>query len=230
MKKCVLLLRIGASQKLALLPALFREGIKRMFSNEMYYGFCFDLTGKFEIPILKISIRLRRLREDDLPQLFLCDGGVNKGSETRKRIERVLFAYSGIGTSYVGVDEKDLPCVACWLITAMDNTKTQRYFRNGLPKLRSDEVMLEHVYTHSAHRGGNLMAWITLNLFQEAAKCGARRAIAFVHQKNDVSLATSLQIGWKPYMIKSVSWRLLRRKVTFQPIVVTLSSGMCTKM
>ena len=52
MKKCVLLLRIGASQKLALLPALFREGIRRMFSSEMHYGFCFDLTGKLEIPIL----------------------------------------------------------------------------------------------------------------------------------------------------------------------------------
>jgi hypothetical protein len=222
MKKGVLLLRIAASQNLALLPALFREGIRRVFSNEMYCGFCFDLTGKIKIPILKIPLRLMRLREHDLARLFLGDKGAYEGSEVKKRVERALFAHSGIGTCYVGVSENDLPCVACWLITASDNRKTQRFFRNGLPELRSDEVMLEQAYTHSAYRGNNLMAWITLNLFQEAARCGARRAIAFVHQENDVSLAASLRIGWKPYMIKDLSWRLMRRKVTFRPFVGTL--------
>lgn len=216
-KKGVLLLRIAAPQKAAFLTALFREGIRRIFSNEMHCGFCFDLTGRFEIPILKIPVRLRRVREGDLPLLFLGSEEGYEGCEIRKRVERVLFAYSGIGTGYVGVSEDDVPCVACWLISASDNRNTQRYFRNGIPKLRSDEVMLEQVYTHRSCRGKNLMAWITLNLFQEAARNGAKSAIAFVHRENDVSLAASLRIGWKPYVVKDVSWRLLRRKITFRP-------------
>lgn len=194
---------------------LCNEISRRIYSNESFYGQKFDLTRKFEVPSSSIFLKLRELRESDAEKLFL-HGIARNGWELKKRLECLRFIRSGIPAAYVGAEHGRYPCVICWLCSSKENSALQRYFRGGVPLLEKDEVLLEHIYTHSAYRGKKLMAWITLSLFEKARTQGAGRAVSFVHASNALSLKASKKMGWQVYLRKNVTWRLWRRRVAFE--------------
>jgi RimJ/RimL family protein N-acetyltransferase len=194
---------------------ILRELSRRIYSDEIQYGFHFHFTKNFVIPEPINDITIRKMRKKDISKLFY--GGMNDvGSNGfRTRLEYLLFIHAGIPTCYVGVTDDETPCVACCLFVPEDNDKVQSYFKSGLPRLKSDEAICEHIFTNPVYRGQDLMRWMTLSLFRKASEFGARRAIAFVHANNRVSLKTSLKIGWEPYIIKKVSWRFFKRRIAY---------------
>jgi len=206
---------LACSKFTSLLDFVFEELSRRIYSDEIQYGFQFDLTKNFDIPEQKNAMTIRKIREKDLSKLLF--GGMHDidSNELRIRLEYLLFIHAGIPTCYVGVNDDETPRVACCLIISDDNDMVQSYFKGGLPRLKSDEVFCEHIYTNPGYRGQDLMRWITLNLFKKASGLGARRAIAFVHAKNRISLKSSLKIGWEPYIVKKVSRRFFKRRIAY---------------
>ncbi len=196
---------------------LFKDFIRRLYSDEKFYGFYFDLTKTVNILETDIPISLRALLRNDIPKLFNFGTESYNTVELRKALECLSFIKSGIPSCYVGTTEGDYPCVMCWLLEPNKNREIQSYFRGGIPLLKNNEVLCEYIFTNPRYRGHRLMGWITSKLFEMASKRGFHRAVAFVHEKNAISLKASPKIGWKPFLIKKVSWRIYKRYITFEP-------------
>jgi len=211
------LLQLGILTKtFQLIILLFKDLLRRLYSDETFYGYHFDLmkTAVAELP--EISVNLRLLQQSDIPVFFDFKKENFTAIELRKALECLAFINSGIPSCYVGTTADGLPCVMCWLLEPERNREIQSYFRQGIPTLKTDEVLCEYIFTQPKYRGYRLMGWITSKLFEIASQKGFRRAIAFVHEKNAVSLKTTPTIGWQPFLIKKVHWRIFRRQITFE--------------
>lgn len=216
MKKFFNLIRLALSARFY--PTVHyaaKELLRRMYNKEFFYGLQFDLTKDFIVPDPKIPITIKKLNKTDVPKILdLKEKGINY-LELYERIKRLLFVKSDIPRCYVGITDQGVPCVMCWMIQYPDNDKIQSYFSGNILNLQPNEVLLEEIYTHPAFRGLNLMQYITFKLFEKASENGAQRAIAFLKSDNSASLKGSKRIGWQPYMIKKVSWRVFKRQITY---------------
>jgi GNAT superfamily N-acetyltransferase len=139
--------------------------------------------------------------------------------EIRERFQRLLFLKADVPTCFVALEPNGFPCSLCWLIKSEENNSISYYFKEGLPRVNSDEVLLEFVFVHPDYRGKGVMEWISKTLFVHARANGAKRAIAFVRGQNSVSLAATQMIGWKPFLKKTVNWKFFNRSVAYEPLV-----------
>lgn len=214
------LIRLGIWTKtFQLIAILFKELLRRLYSNETFYGFHFDLTKTIAVKIPDIPVSIRKLKRNDIPIFFnFRTQDYTKLKELRIALECLLFIQSGIPTCYIGTTEDEYPCVLCWLLEPVNNADIQSFFQNGLQLLKTHEVLCEYVFTHPRFREHRMMEWITEKLFVIAAEKGYHLAIAFVHEKNTVSFNAALKIGWRPFLVKKVHWFLFNRHITFEPI------------
>jgi hypothetical protein len=188
---------------------------RRLYADEFFYGLEFDLTGPIPVYEAGTALAARKIQESDVAQLLpLRDPRMDVG-ELKTRLERLLLLRAGIPTCYVCVPPDGQPCGMCWLVTSHFNPELQRHFRGGIQPLRGKEVLLENIYTRADCRGGHIMAWLTLKLFDIAARQGAVRAIAFIKAQNKASLKGIQRIGWKLCVIKKVTWRFFTRRITY---------------
>jgi GNAT superfamily N-acetyltransferase len=195
---------------------IFRNLKQRFYSSNAFIGFKFRLFNDIEVPEPEIPIVLKKLRETDATDLFLDRTKDLNSIDLKHRLECLLFIKADVSTGFVGVTHDGTPCVICWLIEHSHNEILHSYFNGGLPLLKPNDVLLEYVYTHPDYRGQRLMSWITKNLFKIAQQRGAERAIAFIEERNAVSIKAGKKIGWKPYIRKRVRWRLFRRRITYE--------------
>ena len=211
------LLRLGIlSKTFQFMILLFEELIRKLYSNEKFYGFHFDLTGPITEHKPRIPVNFRTLQRNDILRFFNFRAKNYNYRELRKALEVLLFIKSGMPSCYVGTTGDEYPCVMCWLIEPDSNRQIQSYFRKSLPYLETDEVLCEYVFTHPQYRGRNLMGWITSRLFKIASEKGFSRATAFVNEKNTSSLETCPRIGWRPFLVKKVRRRFFRRNISFE--------------
>ncbi|MFO7557952.1 MAG: hypothetical protein R6X10_03900 [Desulfobacterales bacterium] len=196
---------------------LFKDLLQRLHSDKIFYGFHFDLTRTSVSSNPAIPVSLRLLQRSDIPAFFNFKTQNFTSADLRKALECLTFIKSGIPSCYVGTTNEGYPCVMCWLIEPEKNGELQAYFRQGIPHLNTDEVLCEYIFTHPKYRGNRLMGWVTSELFKMASERGFRRAIAFVNETNAVSLKTTPTIGWRPFLIKKVSWRIFKRQIAFKP-------------
>jgi len=212
------LMHLGIWTKISQIMALlFKEVLRRLYSNETSYGFHFDLTKTITVKKPNISASLRTLQRNDITRFFNFRTKDYNSEELRKAVECLALIKSGIPTCYVGTTEDEYPCVMCWMLEPDNNEEIQSYFYSGLPLIKTHEVLCKDVYTHPRFRGNRLMGWITERLFEIAAEKGFHLAIAFIHEGNAVSLKISPKLGWRPFLIKKVRWRLFKRRITFEP-------------
>ena len=189
---------------------------RRMNSNEIHYGFYFDLNQEIQVNQSSFSSNIRPICPEDLPRFFYSSTKNLSIDEVKKRLERLLFLKNSISTCYVLLNSDQFPCALCWLIMPKENDDLKSYFGDGLPLLKPNEVLLEFVFVHPDHRGKKLMEIITKKLFVRAKLNRASRAIAFVSARNTTSLAATLLIGWQPFLIKHVTWKFFKRQITFE--------------
>ena len=195
------------------------EELKRAWnSQEVDHGFSYDLNKSFEIPHPRINLRLRELKPTDLETLFDFQKQKYSSGEFKNALQCLLFANSKIPTGYVGVTDKDIPCVMTWLILSTENERLQEYFSGGLPPLDPDEALCEFVYTHPNFRGLGLMGWITKNLWKIAKEKGANRVTVLVHGTNTVSQKMTPKLGFIPVCKKTTHRRFFKKQITFEEI------------
>jgi len=220
------LIRLGILTKtFQLVLLVFKDLLRRLHSDETFCGFHFNLTRAVDSYTPAIPVSLRILQPSDIPVLFDFTKENYTVADLRKALECLSFIKSGIPSCYVGITREGSPCVMCWLLEPDKNKELQSYFRQGIPNLNNGEVLCEYIFTHPKYRGNRLMGWITAELFKMASERGFHHAIAFVHETNAVSLKTAPTIGWQPFLIKKVTWRIFKRRIIFEPFSKELNQN-----
>lgn len=188
---------------------------RRISSNEIHYGFYFDLNQTIPVKQPPFPMKVRLISPDDIPRLFYASTAHLTNDEIKERLQRLIFLAADVPTCFVAAKSDRLPYALCWLIDFRENDRLSHFFKGGLPPLKPDEVYLEFVFVHPDYRGNELMDWISKKLFLQAKSNGANRALAFIRGENKISLASARLIGWQPFLKKNVSWKFFKRRITF---------------
>ncbi len=212
----LLIVVVSAHPPLAL-RAVWEELRRRWYSDELAYGFRFDLTHPFDIPEAEPPLNIRELSTKDIPILFNLKRPDISISEFRFIIISLMLIEARLPTCYVGVTKENYPYCICWLVHRSDYYNVHALFSNRSYLLQPDEVFFDNIYTRQDARGKRLMRFITLRLFEKAMQDGAKQAIAFISVENPSSLAGSNVIGWKPFTLKRVHWRFFKSFTSFEP-------------
>jgi hypothetical protein len=193
---------------------LFKEIRRRLYSDELWFGLQFDLNGSSEAADEEAPLTIRELASGDVPALFDLRQTHSNESELREIVVRLLCIRARLRGCYVGTTKQNRPCCLCWLIPAACN---DWLLRRGMLPLQRSEVLLENIWTHRDYRGNRFMMYLTLGLFEKAKQQGARRAIAYIREGNEPSLAGAKAIGWDVFVLRRVRHRMFRRHTTFAP-------------
>jgi len=195
----------------------------RLYQDSISVGLRRDLSEKFDSPAAKIPIRVRPLcPQDDLPFL-----GVDAGSSDPEII--TLFGQrrmlrTNLPTCYVALAPNGEVCYMQWLIPATENSRLRANF-GQFPPLAPDEALLEAAFTVPAYRGQGVMASAMAQIAENAKQIGVRWVVTFVHENNVGSLKGCERAGFRPYVIRHISWRLLRRRIKFVPLSEQAKAG-----
>ncbi len=207
--------RIGLRNTFRLFRFEFR---RRVTSREVHIGFHYDLCAKIETRKPPVPLILRPVCPEDIPRLFGCISPDVTVAEIRERLERLCFLCADIPACFVASGPGRFPYALCWLITPAQNKMLQAYFKGNLQPLGPEDVLLEFVYVHPHHRGKGLMEWISKMLFEKARRDGYHRAVSYVRGTNEISLASSHSMGWRPFCKKHIRWKLFKRSIRVKPV------------
>lgn len=197
---------------------VLKEIRRRFYSDEIFYWLRRDLRESFKQPDTGIALRLRPLRNEDIPKLLDSNTKYGDYQQIRDRIERVLFLKSGISTCYVAVTQHDdQPCFMQWLIGPEENKNLHAYFKGSILSLAEDEVLLEFVLIPEKFRGRKIMPFAMSLVAEEGKRHGARWGITYVPDNNIPSLRGCLSAGFVPFLVKKVKRRFFVRQVTYKP-------------
>jgi GNAT superfamily N-acetyltransferase len=194
---------------------VWRAFWNRMYSNHTSIGFRRDLTVLFAAPLAFQPLEVRPLeRGDDLSCLEarapeLTDVQVFERLTQRRIVE------SGLRTCYIAMSSDGMPCYMQWLILAGENDRVQTAFGNLYPRLESDEALLEGAYTPEAYRGKGIMANAMAQIAARAADAGVRWVITFVDEAYAPAQKGCARAGFRPYVRRVETYRLLHRRVAF---------------
>jgi hypothetical protein len=196
---------------------LMSEILRRIYSEDTFYGLRRDLLLPFEAPPAKIPIRIRPLRNDDIAKILRKNESASD-EDLKNHLRRLFIFRSGMPTCYVAITGNDEPCYMQWLIGPQENEKILNQFRGGFPPLGPDEMLLEGAYTPLIYRGLGIMSCAMAKIAELGKEFGARRVITFVHDVNESALKGCQRAGFLPFTIRTAQWRLFRRQLNFIPI------------
>lgn len=211
--------------KLLALAALLQAGhhveVERLLrrwlhSTSLSYGFRRDLTRPFVAPQARVPISVRPMRKWDELELLDVHASDLSGEAMYHRIQRRQFIEAGIPTGYVAVMDDGRPCFMQFLILPAHNAELRAYFGGFFPPLAPDEALLEHSFTLPAVRGMGIMTHAMAQIAERGRELGARWAISFVDHDNVPSLRGHERAGFSLYLVRRESWRLFRRRVSFE--------------
>jgi GNAT superfamily N-acetyltransferase len=181
--------------------SVLRLGVERIYSNRIDYLLRRDLSLPWETaPKPRISTRLRKLRDSDIPRIA-------------EHVPERLPGMKELRTCYLAVNDEDEICYMQWLIDSSQNHLRPR--RMGLI-LQPDEMLLEWAYTFPKFRGLGIMSYAMAELATLAGKAGARWALTIVEQSNVASLKGCKNAGFRPYKLREERWRALRTVQTYK--------------
>jgi GNAT superfamily N-acetyltransferase len=196
---------------------LIDEVMRRIYSEDTYYGLRRDMFLPFEAPEAKMPIRIRPLREQDIPKL-LEPKEARKQSALKDHLQRLFLLRSELPTCYVAVTGEDEPCYMQWMMGPQDNASILSYFRGGFPPLGPDEMLLEGAYTPAKYRGLGIMPCAMAKIAEQGRDFGARRIITFVRSDNETALKGCKRAGFLPFTIRTAQWRYFKRRLNFIPL------------
>ena len=186
-------------------PALVREMRRRIYSTDASWCLRRDLSVPFEAPAARVPLSLRTLSERDLPAI------------ARELPRRLPFIRAGVPTCYVATDADDQVMYMQWLLGPESNETIRDHFGERLPQLADDEMLLEHAFTLPAYRGQRVMPSAMAQIAERAAERGARWVLTFVRVDNVPSLKGCERAGFEPHMLQTITWRLFRQRIDYQP-------------
>ena len=184
---------------------IFRELASRLYSDEASYILRRDLTCPLvPRPTAKIPIRIRPLEPNDLPALI------------RERPRRLPALRSTIPSCYLATTEDGSICFMQWIIQADQQNRFRPYFKGELAAYEKDTVLFEFSYTFERFRGHGIMAAALAEIIERAAPPDARWAITYVKTDNVASLKSCARAGFRPYMLRTESWRGFHLRQNFR--------------
>ena len=193
-----------------------KELQNRIYSNSVSFGLQRDLKNEFHASSAKITIQIRTLRTEELPELL--DTSSDPTISPRIVAGQRAMVKANIPICYVAVTVEDKPCYMQWLIGYDDNQKIKDYFKGVFPPLKKQEALLEGAYSHPAYRGLRIMPNAMALIAEKAANINARWVNTFVDVTNIPSLKGCQRSGFEPYLIRKDRWFLFRRSITFHPL------------
>jgi RimJ/RimL family protein N-acetyltransferase len=169
------------------------------YSEFIRYGLRRDLSVPIEKPSAKIPIEVRPATDADLQSLL----AIRSEDNQRERLEiawRRAFVERGATGCFVAVDlRNNTSCYVHWLLGSSDNKFIQRL--GWFPRLERHEAILENAYTPVQYRGLGIMSAAMAEIAERAADMGAYQVLAFVDERNVVSLKGCQRAGFHPYML-----------------------------
>lgn len=193
---------------------VLKEMGRRLYSDDYFYALRYEFKNSKETSHNN-SIRLRNLKETDIPKLLNLNSSGLSYSEFKDRLIRLLMIKADIQKCLVAVYSNDEPCHLIWVIKSSENKKVHTFFNGGFPTLKDDEVLLEGLFTHEAYRSRGIMREVMSKIIEMGEELQARWAIAFVRKSNSPSLKGFKRTGFVPYMIRHDRWRMFFRKATY---------------
>jgi acetyltransferase-like isoleucine patch superfamily enzyme len=198
-KTLLLMLRNGEKSD------ILRELARRFYSDEASYILRRDLKRPpVPWPMAKIPIRIRPMERGDLPVLI------------RERPRRLPALLSNIPSCYLATAEDGSICFMQWVIGADQQNRFRPYFKGKLAAYDSDTLLCEFSYTPERFRGHGIMAAALAEMIEQASPPGARWAITYVRTDNVASLKSCARAGFRPYMLRTESWRGFRLRQAFR--------------
>ncbi len=194
---------------------------RRLYSDVLVVGLRRDLTRSLEAPRAKIPITVRPLVDADHTAFQSAIRAAETGADARESMElmdRWRMLEAGVTTCYAAVDSHENLCYVQWLIQSDANRLIQDYFHGAVPELKPTEALIEGAYAFEEFRGLGIMACAMAQIAEKGADLGARWVVTFVGKDNLPSLKGCRRAGFEPFLTRRRSWRLLRRKYTFEPI------------
>jgi GNAT superfamily N-acetyltransferase len=189
----------------------------RAYSRRVAFGLRRDLRMPFPVPAAKIPLVVRPLRtHDDLSFLAPVPGLDQPAAWGRLNQRRLLAA--NLPTCWIATEPNGTVCYMQWLVAAHDNARVQTHWGGLFPVLQQGEALLEGAYTAETHRGQGVMAHSMAKIAAAAQELGAHSVITFVDHTNVPSLKGCEKAGFAPYIKRTESWLLFRRRVRFVPI------------
>ena len=200
-KTTLLMIRRGETRE------ILRELAARIHSDDASYVLRRDLSRPLTPrPAAKIPINVRPLEQHDLPQIVA------------ERPRRLPVLQASIPTCYVATAEDGAVCYMQWLVTADQQRRLRPHFKGELAGYNNDTVLLEFAYTFERFRGRGIMAAAMAEIAEQGLPLGARWALTYVKTDNIASLKGCANAGFRPYMIRTETWRGFRLHQTFQTL------------
>lgn len=188
----------------------------RLRSTTCALGLRRDLTQPHTPPPAKIQLAVRPLSpRDDLSLLSLESGALDPAVAIGRSAQRRLIE-ANLPQCWVAIAPDGKVCYMQWLIAPSDNRRIAERWGDLFPQLGPDEALLEGAYTGDEYRGQGIMAYAMSRIAEQALEFGARWVNTFVGVSNVASLKGCKKAGFMPYLQRTESWRLLRRRVRFQ--------------
>jgi RimJ/RimL family protein N-acetyltransferase len=202
-KAKTLLLMLRKGEKSDILTELGR----RFYSDEASYILRRDLARPLvPRPAAKIPIRIRPMDPGDFEVLI------------RERPRRLPTLRSNIPSCYLATAEDGSICYMQWLIRADEQDRFRPYFKGELAAFDSDTVLFEYAYTFARFRGHGIMAAALAEIVERESPPDARWAITYVKTDNVASLKSCARAGFRPYMLRTESWRGFRLRQAFRVV------------
>ncbi len=183
------------------LDYLFKEIKQRAYRQETFIGLAKSLNEP-DFPVrCKIEYSLRLAAAGDIEDMVLhCR---DEGKEaTFDIIQRKWFFESGFHNCYVAraISTGEI-CYLQWAISLRDSNAESQLFKSTFPRLKSQDLLLEHAYTFRKFRGNKIMPSVMNQLFQIARQNGFARVITYVLDNNPASLKACYTVGFQDFEI-----------------------------
>ncbi len=190
----------------------------RLRSDTIAVGLRRDLTVPHPVPPAKIPLQVRPLESgDDLSMLDISPD--TPPDQVPGLVAQRRLLASALPTCWVAIAPNGKVCYMQWLTTSQDNERIHGRWGDLFPILGQDEALLEGAYTGHAYRGQGIMAHAMARIAEGARDFGARWVLTFVGESNVASLKGCAKAGFVRYVRRTESWRLMRRRVRFVPLL-----------
>lgn len=216
--------------KIASLVSLIRTGHihivkdeinKRFYSKSYSIGLRRDLNTYFDEPQAHIPITIRKLQASDA-QIFHPSGAFAR-KFPRLAAQQMNMIQANIPDCYVAASADNTPTYMQWLIGPQHYPRLAQAVGNIFPPLNNDEALLEAAFAYPEFRGMRIMPEAMARIAEKAKEIkGVRYVNTYVDIENIPSLKGCKRAGFSPFLLRTDSWFLFVRSVTFSPLPASL--------
>jgi GNAT superfamily N-acetyltransferase len=191
---------------------------RRLASADVALGLRRDTALPFRVPGPPLSLTVRPLEPEDVPQLVDVTGPDVTRWSIEDRLHLAYLIEAGLQTCYVAVTREGHICYVQFLIDPGQNEKIRALYGDLMPRLEPDEALLEAAFSLERYRGRGVMIHVMPELARKARALGLRWLVLFASVTNVPMLKACQFTGFVPYVERREAWRFFRRQVTFRPL------------